>query len=213
MSGCLSSSVAYVHIGSDRYFQVKPKAPYVYIYSYLQEIPDPVYKIENGNDIADYIIGLFFLLIFVFGTITSMWKLKLFDVMCGSVAKYRRKKSFSKISTLEGAGFSDESTSKLPIRRLFGGIIPGSDGVLGNDYGLVSTAIDVSDDEMAVREHIHEKEYELATIQWDANNIANGSNIAGLKPSFKPIDATIDEVSVMNTTTNFVKALESTAEK
>eukprot|EP00597_Dinobryon_sp_UTEXLB2267_P001429 CAMPEP_0170066582 /NCGR_PEP_ID=MMETSP0019_2-20121128/6229_1 /TAXON_ID=98059 /ORGANISM="Dinobryon sp., Strain UTEXLB2267" /LENGTH=343 /DNA_ID=CAMNT_0010273715 /DNA_START=905 /DNA_END=1936 /DNA_ORIENTATION=- len=87
LKSCLTESETFIHISGNRYYQLRPKFPYVYVDEYLQYFPKPLYSGVNGMDWADWAIIALIVCSALSGVVASLWKMQLcawFSCCCRS---------------------------------------------------------------------------------------------------------------------------------
>lgn len=87
IKSCMSESVAFIHIDGDRYYQIIPRYPFVYVNEYLQDIPSAEFRSGKGVDWIDWMILAFFILAAVCGFIATMQRIKLSELCSQSSAR------------------------------------------------------------------------------------------------------------------------------
>ncbi len=78
----MSESTGYVHIDGDRYYRIRHRYPFIFVYDYLEYIPDPLYSDTHGADLADLGIIIVVLAAAFVGLVASMQRLKVFELLC-----------------------------------------------------------------------------------------------------------------------------------
>eukprot|EP01034_Spumella_vulgaris_P021778 gene21778-27843_t len=83
LKSCISETIGYVHVDGDRYYRIKHRYPFIFVYDYLEAIPDPLKSTTQGPDAADLGLMCLILVVALVGFVAGMVKLKLFEYFCG----------------------------------------------------------------------------------------------------------------------------------
>ncbi len=147
LKSCMSESVGFVHISGQQYYRIRHRYPFIFVYDYLEVIPDPAVSGVHGADRVDLAIIAFVLAVALAGLVASVIKLKLFEFFCsddelqpGSPRGTRRK-----MQSLTEDGFvqAEETTG---VSRMVGRVW----GALGGSspYAAYSTVRTSSDEDL-----------------------------------------------------------------
>lgn len=98
LKSCMSETLAFIHIDGDRYYQISPRYPFLFVHEYLQEIPAPQYRAGSGVDVVDWTILGMFVLAAGFGCLATVYKIKIWELCllsirrccCGDSLAYHR---------------------------------------------------------------------------------------------------------------------------